>query len=157
MVEDMEKIQIWCSAQQLKINISKTKLMIMDNHRNIPNQEHYLGLNFNNQSIERVKQLNYLGLVFDNRLTWNELVSKLRDKRILINFAIYKAKNTIPKKQLWMIYDANFLAHINYLNPIWNKAADLQINSLQRLQNKVVKTIECKSHLTPTNSLYSEK
>lgn len=101
----MKQIQKWCDAHQLKINISKTKLMIIDNHRNIPNEELFMGINFNNQLIERVNHINYFGLVIDNKLTWNDHVSKIRDKLIPITFAIYKARNIIPKKQLWMIYD----------------------------------------------------
>lgn len=50
-----------------------------------------------------------------------------------------------------------FLTHIICLNPAWNNAAGFQLNSLQRLQNKIIKTIERKPRLTPTISLYNNK
>lgn len=133
MTQDVEKIQNWCDNNQLKMN---------RNHKNIPNDEHFIGLNYKNQLIKREKSLNYLGLTIDENMSWNEQVNKLKEKIIPISFAIYRARKIIPRKLLWMIYNSNFLSHISYLNPIWNGCAEKYISGIQRLQNKIIKTIE---------------
>lgn len=98
-----------------------------------------------------------MGLIIDEDLNWKKHIQKIKDRITAISFAIYKARKLIPKKQLWMIYNSHFLAHISYLNPIWNVCSEYNINTLQRIQNKVIKTIECKPRLTSSASLYTDK
>ena len=41
--------------------------------------------------------------------------------------------------------------------PIWEGAPEYQLNQLEILQNRVIKIIKTLPHLTPSNSLYTEK
>lgn len=63
-------------------------------------------------------------------------------------------KSILPKRQLWLIYNAHFLSHLAYLNPIWSNSNEQHLNEMQRTQNKIIKSIKGLPRLTPTASLY---
>lgn len=151
---DLKSIIEWFNEHQLKINLKKTKILIMNNHTNIPSIDELDGIAYNNEKIKRDSTINYLGLKIDDKLNFNEHLNKIKSKILPINFAIYKIRNFIPKKYLWLIYHAHFMSHVNYLNPIWSGCASYKKNEIQRLQNKIIKTIENKPRLTPSCSLY---
>lgn len=46
---------------------------------------------------------------------------------------------------------------ISYMNPIWFGCVIVKIEEMQRLQNRIIKSIENKTRLTPTSSLYVDK
>lgn len=115
---------------------------------------HFIGLNYKNELIQSVQTIKTLGLIIDHKLTWNEHLKQIKNKISTISYVIYRAKKFTPKKQLYMIYHSHFLSHILYLNPIWNICSQTYINQIQRIQNKVIKTIEGFPRNTPTNSLY---
>ena len=58
----------WARANNLKLNKSKTKIMIFTRKCNNDRQEILL----NNKVIEYIDTFKYLGVTFDNRLTWRE-------------------------------------------------------------------------------------
>lgn len=47
------------------------------------------------------------------------------------------------------------MSHVAYMNPIWTACNKTKISELQRIQNKIVKNIQCKPRLTPTVELYT--
>ena len=101
--------------------------------------------------------INYLGLKIDNNLTWDEHVNSIKSKISSVNFAIYRIRNILPPKQLWMIYHAHIISHINYQSPIWIGCAEYKLKEIQRIQNRTIKTIERKHRLTSTETLYTNR
>lgn len=154
---DMRLISNWFEENYLKLNISKTKILIIDNHRDIPNIETFTGIDFQNEKIDRVTCLNYLGLAIDQDLNWNEHIDNVKKKIVPMGFAINRIKNIVPKKYLYTLYHAHVMSHLAYLNPIWNRGAEYKLDKLQRIQNKIIKSIEKLPRLTPTATLYIEK
>lgn len=156
MQNDLKQLSEWLEINQLTLNITKTKILLLNNHRNIE-MEHFIGMNFDGGLIKRETEIKYLGLIIDEKLSWTEHVNKIINKLSAISFAIYRMKKIVPKKLLWNIYHAHFMSHITYLNPIWNGCSQQLINRIQRLQNRVIKTIENKHRLTPTSILYENR
>lgn len=157
IAHDIKLIKEWCEKNFLKLNVDKTKFIIFENHRTIPSINEFPGINFENKLIERVLNMNYLGLTIDYKLNWNSHIEKIKNKIIPMSFAIKKVSGVIPTKQLWMIYHAYIMSHIAYLNPIWTNCNKNKINELQRIQNRIIKSIERKKWLTPTNTLYTNR
>lgn len=52
---DMQLIKQWFSENYLKLNLAKTKVMLVNNHANIPKYEVYAGVAFQGEMIERVE------------------------------------------------------------------------------------------------------
>lgn len=76
----------------LKINISKTKLMIINNHNDIPTLTELRRVKFKNEIIQRKECFDYLGLSIDQNMNWNEHTKKIRNRLLPIVFALYRIK-----------------------------------------------------------------
>lgn len=154
---DLKVIEQWFNKNFLKINLEKTNFIIFKNYKPLPDMDEFPGIIYNNVRIRRVEKLKYLGIWFDTSLNWSEHINSLKLKLIPFNFALYRNRNIIPQKQLWLLYNAYFMSQINYLNPIWSRCADYKISELQRLQNKVIKNILSLPIRTSTASLYEHR
>lgn len=153
---DLSLIHDWLESHKLKLNLAKTKILLVDKHRDNLSH-HFIGINFKCQLIKREKSIKYLGLTIDEKINWSQHIEQIKNRLGALAFAMYRMKNTIPSKQLWNIYHAHFMSHINYLNPIWNKCAAYHMNEIQRTQNKILKTILKLPRLTATRSLYRNR
>lgn len=151
---DLVLLDGWLEKNHLKLNVAKTKILVVKNGKNTGVLDHFIGINYQGQLIESVKAIKYLGLVIDNQLSWDEHTKNVINRVTSISYLIYRARNLIPKGQLWMLYHAHCLTHLAYMNPIWSSCSKTIMNRLQRIQNKLMKTIEGLPRLTPTNTLY---
>lgn len=62
--EDMERLNIWLCTNKLKINIDKTKYMVMNNR----DRDQQFNIEINGEVIERVYNMKYLGFIINCRL-----------------------------------------------------------------------------------------
>ncbi len=65
---DLAKIEKWTNDNKMQFNETKSKAMMITRKRNIDNINIYI----NNRRLETVKEMKYLGIYFDNRLTFNK-------------------------------------------------------------------------------------
>lgn len=146
----------WFNDNHLKLNIKKTKIMMIKTKSDIE-MNHFIGVNFNNELIKREESIKYLGLIIDEKMNWDKHIESIKNKLISLCAAIFRIRKYLPKKILWKIYNAHFLSHINYMNQIWSNTKEQNINDLQRIQNKIIKLIERKPRLTSSESLYRNR
>jgi hypothetical protein len=73
MNEDQTSLTKWLIFNKLKLNVSKTKYMIVARRR-IPVASHD-DLLIDNKHLEKVESIKYLGVQIDNRLTFKEHLS----------------------------------------------------------------------------------
>ena len=57
----------WLAANKLIINLTKTHLMLFTNKF----RQQSISITVNNQTINEVPEIKFLGVILDNRLTWN--------------------------------------------------------------------------------------
>ena len=118
---DIHELKLWSSNNALRINLEKTNFIIFQTFKPVPPLQVFNGIKVGESVISRVDKMKYLALWIDHKLNWNEHVNTIKQKLIPLNFAINRNKNKLPKEQLLLLYNAYFMSHINYLNPIWNR------------------------------------
>ena len=57
---EAKKVIMWCNANKIIINVTKTNYMLFSNKRNIQN----LRINLNNVELEQVNETSFLGVTF---------------------------------------------------------------------------------------------
>ena len=72
----LNKAITWLSNKGLYLNTSKTKRLIFSRR----NTTHSTQLNINGTPIETTTSIKFLGMIFDNKLTWNKHLTVLNDK-----------------------------------------------------------------------------
>ena len=107
----------WCDNHFLKLNVKKTKELIFDFR--IKNNNHDL-LTIKNESVERVKEFKYLGVVFDEKLDWhsqsNNVLKKL-NQRLFFMRKLYSFN--IQNILLKLFYKSCILAILNFCLIAW--------------------------------------
>jgi hypothetical protein len=82
--EDMEKVQGWCTSNDMVIKTMKSKSMIMGSSRKIQYIESNFNILYDDVLLNYVKYEKLLGITIDNCLSWcqqiNNIVSKISSR-----------------------------------------------------------------------------
>ena len=98
-------------------NVEKTRYTLFHkciDHENIPLKLPLLQLNSN--IIERENSLKFLGVIFEEHLTWKKHIQLIENKVVSV---LYKASKLINSKCLRSIYFSFIHSYINYANIAW--------------------------------------
>lgn len=153
MNRDLNVYMNWLIHNRLKINLDKTKyVMFKQKNKIVRNPQ----IKINSINIEQVDTIKYLGLIMDNNLSWKDHVNYIYSKVIPMMGALYTIRNYINDQTRMSIYNAYCLSHFRYLIPVWGTCGVGDLNNLQILQNKVLKTLFRYNRMTCTEQLYKE-
>ena len=102
--KELQIITDWLALNKLSLNAKKTKMMIFHFHqKKISHMK--LNLKINNTKIEQVKEFCFLGVVFDECITWKSHVKKIASKIAVVVGTINKLKRFLPQHILKMVYN----------------------------------------------------
>lgn len=152
---DLIELQKFMSSNFLKINENKTVYMLFDRRGEAEDIE--LDLKLQDAKIKRVSEFKYLGLTLDEGLTWKSHVQNLKQKITPLIYLIGRSRKFLPEKTAWMLYYAHIYSHLSYMSMSWANTTTTELKGVQILQNKAIKLITRKPHLTETKTLYNEE
>ena len=75
---EINKVTEWLNVNKLSLNITKTKFILFRSINKKP--KHDVKITINNMNIDQVKSTNFLGIVIDECLTWNDHITKVAKK-----------------------------------------------------------------------------
>lgn len=123
---------------KLKLNTTKTEAIFFTRARARPIKQ----LKIEGYLIPWSNSVKYLGLVLDQKLTWNEHVSQLRLKGMKAFSALNPLMNRrsiLSSKTKLNIYSTLIRPCITYGCPVWSNTSKTNHQKLQVLQNKALK------------------
>ena len=130
---ELQTVCDWFKANRLQMNSSKTKYMIFQSskskssHTNLP-------IYADGKAISRVASINFLGVIIDDRLSWKNHINHIHGKISISIGMLYKLRVLLPKKTLFMLYNALVLPYLDFCNLIWLGATEHDLNRLTALQ-----------------------
>ena len=103
-----------------------------------PTKQIYKNLNFRltGQEIEPKHCTEYLGVIIDESLTFNECMTTLKQKLNRVNGILAKLKYYLTADVLKTIYLAFFDSHMRYACQIWGQIQSKALDIIQCAQNK---------------------
>ena len=144
---ELNLYDIWLKTNKLSLNVSKTKMMYFKTpQKKLPP----LNINLAGRDIETVKSFNFLGIVLDELLSWNEHVNHIASKLNRANGVLNKIKHFIPKMALINIYHALIGSHINYGLLVWGS----NNKRIFKLQKRAIRLINCANYNTEALPLF---
>ena len=145
----------WCKSNKLTINSSKTCFVIFHSKNKYAHPD-CQELVIPAMTIKRVKNTKYLGLIFDEMLTWNEHVKQLSGS-LLKYFGIFNhVKALMTTQTARQLYFSFIYSRISYGIEVYGNCTVKTLQKIQVLQNKLLKLILRKDSRTPTNDLHQE-
>ena len=140
----MDAAAKYCSDWGLEINYKKTKCMTLTKG----NQKEKSVFTLNNNAIENVSQIKYLGVIITKKGSFNQTLTELSNKA---NRAIYalnaKIKlNKIPIKTILYIFDLAILPILLYACEIWLPYSNLdwdkwESSGIEKTHTKFIKRL----------------
>ena len=132
------KMFTWCTANNLNINLSKTKHMNVQHIK--PDCEP--AVHVNNTCISTVNSYEYLGMIMDNRLAMNDHIDNMWKKANMKVGILSKIRRFISQKTAINIYKCMIRPHLDYIDFVVESGSSDRIKKLTRLQEKAIRRIE---------------
>lgn len=132
----------WLCQNKLKLNVSKTKCMVLGSTRNCQKfAEEGCNLYINGSLIKCVTEIKYLGVVLDPQLNFSkhiDFLSKKLGKKIGFFYRVSQYLSVYAKK---LVYNSIIFPHFNYCFSLLISCTQDNINRLQILQNKAMRIV----------------
>lgn len=135
----------WLKWKKLKLNVSKTKYMVVTTRRSESN----VGIRIDGEAVERVNVIKYLGVMLDEKLSFAEHVDFTIRKAARKLGVLCRINRYFSFDNKVMIYKTLIAPHFDYCSTILFLATDHQRKRLQIVQNKTMRTILRCDSLTP--------
>ncbi|GFT71777.1 probable RNA-directed DNA polymerase from transposon X-element [Trichonephila clavipes] len=132
-------LQNFYDKWKISINVEKSTAIIFTKKQSLPPP-----IIIYNKQIPWSQEAKYLEIIFDTHLTWKQHIYYVRDKFRKIMFKLYPLNGrnsylSIENKVL--LYTAVMRPILAYASPVWGYAAKTNINTLDTLQNSLIRMI----------------
>ena len=121
--EDFLSLASWLKFKKLKLNISKTKYMIISS----ANARADVNVQIDGETIDRVREIKYLGVVIDDMLTFKSHINTVIKKAAKKYGIICRIKNELTVASKIQLYKSLISPHIDFCSSILFLANGTQI------------------------------
>jgi hypothetical protein len=100
-------------------------------------------LTINGQNIPSVNNVKYLGVIFDRKITLRlhiKIIETKAFRAFIRTYSLFRSEH-LSADIILTLYKALIRSIMTYASPAWELAANTHLLKLQRLQNKVLRTI----------------
>ena len=147
---ELEKLLNWLKANRLSLNVKKTHFMFF-----CPPQkkaEFSNSLTIDGETINRVNETKFLGVMVDDKITWASHINYI-SKKISKGIGILcKARKYLPKNCLVTLYYSFIYPYLNYCLEVWGKATENILSKIFKLQKRAIRIISnmpWRAHTSP--------
>ena len=138
--EDLASLSKWLDRNVMKVNVSKTKTMILGTStRNSRTRD--VKIIKNGTAVERVNTFKYLCITIDANLKWNDQINNICRKMCNSLGSMRRIKPFVPQSSLVTIYNTMFLPHLDYGIISWSNCGNTNLSRIQKLQNTAMRII----------------
>ena len=152
--EELLKISDWFHANKLSLNTNKTKYILFHKSGSVdilPLRLPKISLDGN--VIERETSSKFLGIYFDQNMTWNSHIEKFENKISKTIGIFHRIKYWINSDTLKILYNSFVLPHINYANCVWASTNHTKLDNIYKKQKHFSRMIYGKDRLTHSRPL----
>lgn len=150
----LKQLAEWSKVNALKLNTAKTKAVIF-----APPQKQFsenILLQVGSEVIELVPNVKTLGVIFNEKLMWNEHVELIASRLAKACGVLCRLRETIASKVKLILYNALFSSHLMYCHLVWGTTSKHNITKLFLQQKKAVRQIANAPFVAHTSELLSK-
>ena len=151
---ELTKIMPWIHANKLSLNVSKTHYMFFQPSARLPSDIPEIMIE--QSKLERVCVTKFLGINLDSKMTWEKHIHTIKGKVARGLGLISKAKKVLNSDSLVTLYYSMVYSHLIYCVEVWGNAAEIHLNSLLKVQKKVIKNIKSLPYRAPSRPVFKD-
>ena len=106
----------------------------------IPDDES-LEIKIGNETIKQVSKTKFLGIIIDDKLTWDAHINNLCKKLSSATGILNRIKDNIPHELHKNLYHTLFESHLSYGITAWGGVSDLKLEPLFIAQKKCIRVL----------------
>ena len=148
---ELATFKSWSDANRLTINVSKTNCLLISNVFNTipPNS-----LILNDQEIDVVQCVKFLGVYIDSNLKFDEHISYICGKISKSIGILYRIRSCVPKDILRNVYFGIIQPYYIYCLPVFGATYEVHLEPLRLLQKRAIRIISNASFYEHTEPLF---
>lgn len=156
MSASLKKISLYLRANKLKLNVSKTKAMIITTPYKYSGIDiHSINLAVDGERIDIVSEVKYLGFVLDNFLLFHSHFEYIQKKILKKMYFLSRLSQHLSTTTLITVYKSIIQPHFDFCATLMYTFDLNKIAALQKLQNRSMRIILQCSRFTPINLMLS--
>ncbi len=113
-----------------------------------------LSIKIDDTNIEQVNYTKFLGVIINNRLTWNDHVKAIYNKVSKSIGIIYRIRHNIPSNTLINLYHTLIHPYYEYCNIVWGSDNSTALQRLGRSQKRAVRAIVFANYYSHTAPIF---
>lgn len=153
---DVNCIQTWCTQNDMVLNETKTKSMVIGTKQRVSKLNSNLLLSINNKNIENSECEKLLGVFIDQNLDFDKHIDYVC-KNVSTKIALLsKIKKFLPLQTRKLYYNAYILPVIDYCLTVWGSVPKFQLERLHKLQKRAARIILDMPLETPSLPLFEQ-
>lgn len=146
MNNELERINQWLRINKLKLNVSKTKVMVV-RHQSLKAAVNSISVD--GEEIEMVDQMKYLGVLIDNNLEFKDNVDYVCKKTAKKVGVLSRLSRNLTMGARMSIYKSIIAPHFDYCSSLLFLGDQSTFDRMQLIQNRAMRAVlQCKK-LTP--------
>lgn len=149
---ELKEISSWFSANLLSLNIEKTNYILFGNKKlaNIP-------VSINNETIKRVYETKFLGVIIQANLKWDTHIGLLQNKISKSIGIMSKAKHFLATAHLKILYLSLIEPYLRYCCIVWASPEKSTIlEKLHKLQKRAIRIVLFAHYRAHTKPLFNK-
>lgn len=142
--ETLNNFMKYYTKWKIKINATKTECIVFSHKKKLRLGEEDLSIKIDNELVYPKSTVKYLGVTLDQKLKYNEHITKACNQAFSIRnliFPLINKKSKLSVKNKLILYKALIKPILLYATPIWSNASKKLINKIQVVQNKTLRLI----------------
>ena len=147
---ELNKISNWFKKNKLCLNYKKTCFIIITRKK----QEGDFKIYLDNKTIVRSHKVKYLGIIFDDKLNWEDHIKIINSKISKGCYAIIRLRPYVNIKTLLQIYYALVYTHLQYCVTSWGAAAPSHTKKIITKQKKILRLMTYSSFNSHSDPLF---
>ena len=152
--KELYKVQKWCYANKVTINLSKSNYMIIKSKRRSVQIKG--DLDIAGSTLLKVDTASFVGLQIDKHLTWTEHI-KMVNKTIRSKVGIlFRLRHFVPQKILLLLYKALIQPHLMYGIEVWGSTYKTNLNCILLTQKMAMRAITFSPRGTHSEPLFQK-
>ena len=158
----LKEVSNYMKSNKLHINVGKTCYMHFRPSLSRARQtcararpyNRNLNITLDGKKILKVQSTKFLGVIIDEKLSWEPHLDHLAAKLNLCIVSIKRIYKYIPKSEYLKIYNALFMSHLSYCISCWGGIPDHKLSKIFSIQKRCIRLLFGKRYTTDHKEFY---
>ena len=153
--QELRKVARWFTFNHLDLNLGKTNYILF-RRRQLRAPTYQFNLTIDGCEISKTDCTRFLGVLIDENLTWKNHISFISCKMSKYVPILARIRGCLDSTGLKLIYHSLVYSNLLYCITLWGSTYKTSIKSIQRTQNKIVRSMIGLGRREPVNNRLKE-